>query len=96
VERAGGEQDGGEPGDECELRESEQPDSDHFAGQEVAWRHSRQEQLSDAVVLLLHDATDDPLPINSKGHEQQDGGGDRDEDRRVGGRGFRRLERLPA
>ena len=68
VEDAGGEQDGGEPGDERELREPEQPDPDHLAGEQVARPHRRQDQLDDAVVLLLDDAAEDPLPVDRERH----------------------------
>jgi hypothetical protein len=93
VEDAGGEQGRGEPGDDCELPESEQPDSDHLAGEEVARPHRRQDQLDDAVVLLLDDAADHPLPIHGKGHEQEQGGHERDEGRGIGGSGVERFER---
>ena len=64
VEDAGGEEGGGEPGDERELREPEQPDPDHLAGEQVARPHRRQDQLDDAVVLLLDDAGDHPLAVD--------------------------------
>jgi hypothetical protein len=63
------------------------------AARRVARLHRGQEQLDDAPVLLLDDATDDPLPIRSKGHEQEQGGRDRDEGRGVRELRVGRLER---
>ncbi len=67
VEDAGDEEGGGEAGDERELRESEQADPDHLAGEQVARPHRREDQLDDAVVLLLDDAGDAPTGRRRQG-----------------------------
>ena len=85
VEDAGGEEGGGEAGDECELRESEQPDSDHLAGEQVARPRRREDQLDDAVVLLLDDAGDHPLAVDRERHQQEQGADVRDQGLGVGG-----------
>ena len=79
VEDAGEEEDGGEAGDERELDEPEQPDSDHLAREQVARPHRRHDQLDDAVVLLLDDAADHPLAVDRKGREEEQRGDVRDQ-----------------
>ena len=85
VEDAGGEQGGGEAGDESELRESEQPDPDHLAGEQVARSRRREDQFDDAVVLLLDHAGDDPLAVDRERQKQEQGAGIRDQGLGVGG-----------
>ena len=93
VEDARGEQRGGEAGDERELGEPEQADSDHLAGEQVARPNGREDQLDDAVVLLLDDAGDHPLAVDGEGDEQEERAGIRDQGRGVGGLRLRRMER---
>ena len=79
VEDAGGEEDRGEAGDERELREPEQADPDHLAGEQVARPNRREDDLDDAVVLLLDHAGDHPLAVDGERHEQEQRADVRDE-----------------
>ena len=73
------------PGGQRELRKAEQPDPDHLAGEQVARPYRREDQLHDAVVLLLDDAGDHPLAVDGERHEEEKPRADvRDERRCVG------------
>ena len=62
---------GCEARDESELREPEQADPDHLAGEHVARPDRREDEFDDAVVLLLDHAADHPLTVDRERREQE-------------------------
>jgi hypothetical protein len=81
------------PAPERELREPEQADSDHLPGEHVARPDCREDDLDDAVVLLLDHARDDPLAVDRERGEQEQRADVRDERLGIGRLRARPVER---
>ena len=72
---------------------AEQPDPDHLAGEEMARLDCRQDQLDDAVALLLDDADEHPLPVDRDRDQHEHGADQGDSHLGIGALPGGRLER---